>query len=82
MKIAAIRATPVDIPLAAPDLRSCGLLAGISKTIVDVESDGRAVTVACHLPVEKLMPASAGRSRSPTARPGPVGSVGQTFGFA
>jgi glucarate dehydratase len=41
MKIAAIRATPVNISLEAPYLWSYGALAGFSKTIVEVEtSDG------------------------------------------
>ncbi len=41
MKISAIRATPVNIPLEAPYLWSYGSLAGFSKTIVEVEtSDG------------------------------------------
>ncbi len=41
MKITAIRATPVNIPLEAPYLWSYGVLAGFSKTIVEVEtSDG------------------------------------------
>lgn len=41
MKITAIRATPVNIPLEAPYLWSYGSLAGFSKTIVAVEtSDG------------------------------------------
>jgi glucarate dehydratase len=41
MKIAAIRATPVNIPLEAPYLWSYGSLAGFSKTIVEIEtSDG------------------------------------------
>ena len=41
MKITAIRATPVNIPLEAPYLWSYGSLAGFSKTIVEVEtSDG------------------------------------------
>jgi glucarate dehydratase len=41
MKIVAIRATPVNIPLEAPYLWSYGSLAGFSKTIVEVEtSDG------------------------------------------
>ncbi len=41
MKISAIRATPVNIPLEAPYLWSYGALAGFSKTIVEVEtSDG------------------------------------------
>lgn len=41
MKITAIRATPVNIPLEAPYLWSYGALAGFSKTIVEVEtSDG------------------------------------------
>lgn len=41
MKIAAIRTTPVNIPLEAPYLWSYGALAGFSKTIVEVEtSDG------------------------------------------
>lgn len=39
MKIAAIRATPVNIPLEAPYLWSYGSLAGFSKTIVEVETD-------------------------------------------
>ena len=34
MKIAAIRATPVNIPLEAPYLWSYGSLAGFSKTIL------------------------------------------------
>jgi glucarate dehydratase len=38
MKIAAIRATPVNIPLEAPYLWSYGSLAGFSKTIVEVET--------------------------------------------
>src|SRR5689334_12791724 len=41
MKITAIRATPVNIPLEAPYLWSYGSLPGFSKTIVEVEtSDG------------------------------------------
>ncbi|WP_342364314.1 mandelate racemase/muconate lactonizing enzyme family protein [Terrarubrum flagellatum] len=41
MKIVAIRATPVNIPLEAPYLWSYGSLAGFSKTIVEIEtSDG------------------------------------------
>jgi glucarate dehydratase len=41
MKITAIRATPVNLPLEAPYLWSYGALAGFSKTIVEVEtSDG------------------------------------------
>jgi glucarate dehydratase len=41
MKITAIRATPVNIPLEAPYLWSYGSLAGFSKAIVEVEtSDG------------------------------------------
>ncbi len=41
MKITAIRATPVNIPLEAPYLWSYGSLAGFSKTIIEVEtSDG------------------------------------------
>lgn len=41
MKITAIRATPVNIPLEAPYLWSYGSLAGFSKTIVEIEtSDG------------------------------------------
>lgn len=41
MKITAVRATPVNIPLEAPYLWSYGSLAGFSKTIVEVEtSDG------------------------------------------
>ena len=41
MRITAIRATPVNIPLEAPYLWSYGSLAGFSKTIVEVEtSDG------------------------------------------
>ena len=41
MKITAIRATPVDLPLEAPYLWSYGSLAGFSKAIVEVEtSDG------------------------------------------
>lgn len=39
MKITAIRATPVNIPLEAPYLWSYGALAGFSKTIVEVETD-------------------------------------------
>lgn len=39
MKITAIRATPVNIPLEAPYLWSFGSLAGFSKTIVEVETD-------------------------------------------
>jgi glucarate dehydratase len=39
MKITAIRATPVNIPLEAPYLWSYGSLAGFSKTIVEVETD-------------------------------------------
>lgn len=38
MKIAAIRATPVNIPLEAPYLWSYGALGGFSKTIVEVET--------------------------------------------
>jgi glucarate dehydratase len=41
VKITAIRATPVNIPLEAPYLWSYGALGGFSKTIVEVEtSDG------------------------------------------
>jgi glucarate dehydratase len=41
MRITAIRATPVNIPLEAPYLWSYGSLAGFSKTVVEVEtSDG------------------------------------------
>lgn len=41
MKITAIRATPVNIPLEAPYLWSYGSLGGFTKTIVEVEtSDG------------------------------------------
>jgi glucarate dehydratase len=39
MKIARIRATPVNIPLEAPYLWSYGALGGFSKTIVEVETD-------------------------------------------
>ena len=39
MKITAIRATPVNIPLETPYLWSYGSLAGFSKTIVEVETD-------------------------------------------
>ena len=39
MRITAIRATPVNIPLEAPYLWSYGALAGFSKTIVEVETD-------------------------------------------
>jgi len=39
MKITAIRATPVNIPLELPYLWSHGALAGFSKTIVEVETD-------------------------------------------
>lgn len=39
MKIRAIRATPVNLPLEAPYLWSYGSLAGFSKTIVEVETD-------------------------------------------
>ena len=39
MKITAIRATPVNIPLEAPYLWSYGALAGFSKTIVEVETN-------------------------------------------
>jgi glucarate dehydratase len=39
MKITAIRATPVNIPLEAPYLWSYGSLAGFSKTIVEVATD-------------------------------------------
>ena len=38
MKITAVRATPVNIPLEAPYLWSYGSLAGFSKTIVEVET--------------------------------------------
>ncbi|WP_413991003.1 mandelate racemase/muconate lactonizing enzyme family protein [Labrys okinawensis] len=39
MKITAVRATPVNIPLEAPYLWSYGSLAGFSKTIVEIETD-------------------------------------------
>jgi len=39
VKITALRATPVNIPLEAPYLWSYGSLAGFSKTIVEVETD-------------------------------------------
>ncbi len=39
MKITALRATPVNIPLEAPYLWSYGALGGFSKTIVEVETD-------------------------------------------
>ena len=39
MKITAIRATPVNIPLEAPYIWSVGVYPGTSKTIVEVETD-------------------------------------------
>jgi glucarate dehydratase len=39
MKITAIRATPVNLPLELPYLWSYGALAGFSKTIVEVDTD-------------------------------------------
>ena len=39
MKITAIRATPINIPLEAPYFWSYGSLAGFSKCIVEVETD-------------------------------------------
>jgi glucarate dehydratase len=39
MKITAIRATPVNIPLEAPYLWSYGALGGFTKTIVEVETN-------------------------------------------
>ncbi|MBW1867677.1 MAG: mandelate racemase/muconate lactonizing enzyme family protein [Deltaproteobacteria bacterium] len=39
MKITAIRATPVNIPLEAPFFWSVGIYPGTSKTIIEVETD-------------------------------------------
>ena len=39
MKITAIRATPVTIPLEAPFYWSAGVFPGSSKTIIEVETD-------------------------------------------
>jgi glucarate dehydratase len=39
MKITAVRATPVNIPLEAPFFWSVGLYPGTSKTIIEVETD-------------------------------------------
>jgi glucarate dehydratase len=55
MKITAIRATPVNIPLEAPYLWSYGSLAGFSKTIVEVETDDGLVGLG-----EGPSPANAG----------------------
>ncbi|HEY4333507.1 MAG TPA: mandelate racemase/muconate lactonizing enzyme family protein [Ilumatobacteraceae bacterium] len=45
MKIAAIRATPVNIPLEAPYLWAFGELPGFTRTIVEVETDDGIVGV-------------------------------------
>ena len=39
MKITAIRATPINIPLETPFFWSVGLYPGTSKTIIEVETD-------------------------------------------
>ena len=39
MKITAIRATPVNIPLRAPYRFSYGSIASLTKTVVQVETD-------------------------------------------
>jgi glucarate dehydratase len=39
MKITAIRATPVTIPLEAPFYWSVGLFPGSSETIIEIETD-------------------------------------------
>ncbi len=39
MKITAIRATPVNIPLEAPFFWSVGIYPGTSKTIIEVETE-------------------------------------------
>jgi glucarate dehydratase len=60
MKITAIKATPVNIPLEAPYLWSYGVLAGFSKTIVEVMTDegiigiGEAPSPAMAAVIEKI----------------------------
>lgn len=39
MKITAVRATPVNIPLEVPFYWSVGLYPGTSKTIIEIETD-------------------------------------------
>ncbi len=39
MKITAIKATPVNIPLEVPFYWSVGLYPGASKTIIEIETD-------------------------------------------
>src|SRR6185295_19249081 len=39
MKITAIRATPINLPIEAPYLWSFGWLPGSSRTVVEVETD-------------------------------------------
>ncbi|MEK7412210.1 MAG: mandelate racemase/muconate lactonizing enzyme family protein, partial [Planctomycetota bacterium] len=39
MKITAIRATPVNIPLEAPFLFSCGTYPGDTKVVIEIETD-------------------------------------------
>ena len=39
MKIAAIRATPVNIPFTAPYRFSYGSIASLTKTVIELETD-------------------------------------------
>ena len=39
MKIRAVRATPVNIPLERPYYWSTGIYPGTSKTVIEVETD-------------------------------------------
>ncbi len=39
MKITGVRATPVNVPLEAACVWSCGTLPGFTRTIIEVETD-------------------------------------------
>ena len=60
MKISAIRATPVNIPLEAPYFWSVGTYPGVSKTVIEVETDaglsglGESSTWESAAPIERL----------------------------
>lgn len=68
MKIAAIRATPVNIPLEAPYVWSYGSLPGFTQTIIEVETDEGLVGIgeapgagSTAIVTERFAPALQGR---------------------
>ena len=79
MKITAIRATPVNLPLELPYLWSYGALGGFSKTIVEVETDagivglGEGPSPANVATIERsFAPRLTGRDPSPSRHPRPA----------